>query len=213
MLSKSRHKFAWVFAAVIVLGCAVWAQTAEIDTAVVPATHTLTITVKGTIGPLLSGSDPLGLDGKNGTVKIMASESLNPTKHTATSATYTLPAGAITVTAGSTKFSTKSPSKMVINLGSTADTFTLIIAGKVEGFSVMVTDANYLKAGSWTTAVLKHPTTFAPSPQKLTAAKTATGPGCKVKYTVDGDTSVLGFSGTASNSATADPVLPDESWD
>jgi hypothetical protein len=143
----------------------------------------------------------------------MASESLNPTKHTATSATYTLPAGAITVTAGSTKFSTKSPSKMVINLGSTADTFTLIIAGKVEGFSVMVTDANYLKAGSWTTAVLKHPTTFAPSPQKLTAAKTATGPGCKVKYTVDGNTSVLGFSGTASNSATADPVLPDESWD
>jgi len=213
MLSKSRHKFAWVFAAVIVLGCAVWAQTAEIDTAVVPATHTLTITVKGTIGPILSGSDPLGLDGKNGTVKIMASESLNPTKHTATSATYTLPAGAITVTAGSTKFSTKSPSKMVINLTSTADTFTLIIAGKVEGFSVMVTDISYLKTGSWTTAVLKHPTTFAPSPQKLTAAKTATGPGCKVKYTVDGDTSVLGFSGTASNSATADPVLPDESWD
>jgi hypothetical protein len=213
MLSKSGHKFAWVFAAVIVFGCTVWAQTAEIDTAVAPATHTLTITIKGTIGPVLSGSDPLGLDGKTGTVKILASESLKPTKHTATSATYTLPAGAITVTAGTTKFSTKSPSKMVINLTGTADTFTLIIAGKVEGASVMVTDTTYLKAGSWTTAVLRHPGVFKPSPQTLTAAKTATGPGCKIKYTVFGNTSVLGFSGTASNSAPADPVLPDESWE
>src|SRR5579863_6470823 len=184
MLSKSGHKFAWVFAAVIVLGCTVWAQTAEVDTVVAPATHTLTITVKGTIGPILSGSDPLGLDGKTGTVKIMASESLNPTKHTATSATYTLPAGAITVTAGSNKFSTKSPSKMVINLTSTADTLTFIIAGQVDGVSLMVTDTNYLKTGSWTTAVLKHPGVFSPSPQTLTAAKTAGGPGSKIKYTV-----------------------------
>src|SRR5579863_7342094 len=159
MLSKSGHKFAWVFAAVIVLGCTVWAQTAEIDTAVAPATHTLTITVKGTIGPLLSGSDPLGLDGKTGTVKIMASESLSPTKHTATSATYTLPAGAITVIAGSNHFTTTSPSKMIINLLSSADTFTLVVAGP-DG--LMVTLTTYLKTGSWTTAVLKHPTVFKP---------------------------------------------------
>jgi hypothetical protein len=213
MLSKAVHKSALWFAIVIVLGCAVWAQSAEVDTMVVPATHTLSITVKGTIGPLLSGSDPLGINGRQGTVKILASESLNPTKHTATSATYTLPAGAITVTAGTTKFSTKSPSKMIINLTNTADTFTLVIAGQVEGVNLMVTDTTYLKAGSWTTAVLKHPGVFAPSPQKLTAAKTATGPGCKIKYTVLGTTSVLGFSGTASNTATVDPVLPDVSWD
>ncbi|MGA8493033.1 MAG: hypothetical protein WB711_21600 [Terriglobales bacterium] len=213
MLSKVAHKFAWVFASVIVLGCTVWAQSAEVETAVVPATHTLTITVKGTIGPLLSGTDPLGLDGQKGVVKILASESLKPTKHTSTSATYRLPAGAITVTAGSNKFSTKSPSKMIINLTSKADTFTLVIAGQVDGVSLMVTDTTYLKAGSWTTAVLMHPGVFTPSPQKLTAAKTSTGPGCKIKYTVFGSTSILGFSGTASNSATTDPLLPDVSWD
>jgi hypothetical protein len=49
-----------------------------------------------------------------------------------------------------------------------------------------------------------------PSPQGLTSATTANGPGCKIKYTVSGSTSVLGFSGTASSSATADPVLPDD---
>jgi hypothetical protein len=213
MLSKAAHKLVWMFAIVVVLDCTVWAQSAEVDTAIIPATHTLSITIKGTIAPLLSGSDPLGLDGLKGTVKIVASESLKPTKHTATSATYTLPAGAITVTAGTNKFSTTSPSKMTINLTSTADTLTLIAAGKVEGVSLMVTDTTYLKTGSWTTAVLKHPGTFTPTPQKLTAAKTATGAGCKIKYTVFGDTSVLGFSGTASNSATLDPVLPAESWE
>jgi hypothetical protein len=193
-------------------GCTAWAQSIEVG-AVNPATHTLTITVKGTIAPILSGSDPLRFDGQSGTVKILASESLTPTKHTATSATYTLPPGAISVTAGSNKFSTKSPSKMVINLTSTADTLTLIIAGQVNGVSLMVTDTNFLKAGSWTTAVLKHPGVFSPSPQKLTAAKTAGGPGCKIKYTVFGNTSVLGFSGTALNSATVDPVLPEDDLD
>jgi hypothetical protein len=211
MLSKMFRTSALIVA-VLVPGCTAWAQSIKVG-GVNPATHTLTITVKGTIAPILSGSDPLRLDGQSGTVKILASESLTPTKHTATSATYTLPAGAISVTAGSNKFSTKSPSKMVINLTSTADTLTLIIAGQVNGVSLMVTDTNFLKAGSWTTAVLKHPGVFSPSPQKLTAAKTAGGPGCKIKYTVFGNTSVLGFSGTALNSATVDPVLPEDDLD
>jgi hypothetical protein len=211
MLSKM-FRTSVVIVAFLVLGCTTRAQSIEIGAAN-PVTHTLTITVKGTIGPILSGSDPLTLDGKSGTVKILASESLKPTKHTATSATYTLPAGAITVTAGTKKFQTKSPSKMVINLTSTADTLTLIIAGQVDGVSVMVTDTTFLKAGSWTTAVLKHPGVFAPSPQKLTAAKTAGGPGCKIKYTVFGNASILGFNGTASNSATVDPVLPEDDLD
>jgi len=194
---------------VVVLGCAVWAQSVEIS-AVSPATHTLTITIKGTIEPILSGSDPLGLDGKSGVVTLMASESLSPTSHTSTSATYKLPAGAITVTAGGKKFTTKSPSKMIIKLTSTADTLTLILTGPD---SAVVTDTTYLKANSWTTAVLKHPGVFSPSPQKLTSATTASGPGCKVKYTVFGSTTVLGFHGTGSSSATVDPVLPDEDVD
>jgi len=209
MLFKVVRKFAPVLVAVLVLGCAVWAQSVEIS-AVSPATHTLTITIKGTIEPILSGSDPLGLDGKSGVVTLMASESLSPTSHTSTSATYKLPAGAITVTAGGKKFTTKSPSKMIIKLTSTADTLTLILTGPE---SAVVTDTTYLKANSWTTAVLKHPGVFSPSPQKLTSATTASGPGCKVKYTIFGSTTVLGFHGTGSSSATVDPVLPDEDLD
>ncbi len=211
MLSKMMHTSALMLATLLVLGSTIWAQSVEITTpGNAPATHTLTIKIKGTLGPILSGSDPLGLDGKSGTVTVMASESLSPTKHTATSATYTLPAGAITLKAGSDKFTTKSPSKMIINLLSTADTLTLVVAGP-DG--LMATDTTYLKAGSWTTAVLKHPTVFAPSPQKLTSAKTADGPGCKFKYTIEGSTTVLGFHGTGSNSATVDPVLPDDELD
>ena len=209
MLFKVVRKFALVLVAVVVSGCAVWAQSVEIS-AVSPATHTLTITIKGTIEPILLGSDPLGLDGKSGVVTLLASESLSPTSHTSTSATYKLPAGAITVTAGGKKFTTKSPSKMIINLTSTADTLTLILTGPQ---SAMVTDTTYLKTGSWTTAVLKHPGVFSPSPQKLTSATTASGPGCKVKYIIFGSTTVLGFHGTGSSSATVDPVLPEEDVD
>jgi hypothetical protein len=209
MLAKMLRRSALVLVSVVVLGGAVWAQSMVI-TAVSPATHTLTITLKGTIEPILSGSDPLGLDGKSGTIMIMASESLSPTKHTATSATYTLPAGAVTVTAGGKKFTTKSPSKMTIHLMSTADTLTLILNGPD---SAVVTDTTFLKTGSWTTAVLKHPGVFTPSPQTLKTATTAGGPGCKVKYTVFGSTTVLGFHGTGSSSATVDPVLPDEDLD
>ena len=209
MLFKVVRKFALVLVAVVVSGCAVWAQSVEIS-AVSPASHTLTITIKGTIEPILLGSDPLGLDGKSGVVTLLASESLSPTSHTSTSATYKLPAGAITVTAGGKKFTTKSPSKMIINLTSTADTLTLILTGPQ---SAMVTDTTYLKANSWTTAVLKHPGVFSPSPQKLTSATTASGPGCKVKYMIFGSTTVLGFHGTGSSSATVDPVLPEEDVD
>jgi hypothetical protein len=206
MLSKIVRTSLLVLVAAAVLGCTVWAQSIDISP-VSPTTHTLTITLKGTIEPVLSGSDPLGLDGKSGVVTVLASESLSPTSRTTTSATYTLPAGAITVTAGGKKFMTKSPSKMIIRLMSTADTLTLILTGPQN---VMVTDTTFLKPGSWTTAVLKHPGVFTPSPQTLKSATTATGPGCKVKYTIFGSTTVLGFHGTGSSTATADPVLPEE---
>jgi hypothetical protein len=213
MPSKSIFRSALLPVAVVVLGCATWAQSidlAAVSAGRVPAARTLTITLKGKLGPILSGSDPLGLNGLSGAVTIMASESLSPKKHTSTSATYRLPAGAITVKAGNNEFTTTSPSKMIIKLTSTADTLTIIAAGP-QG--LMVTDTTFLKAGSWTTSVLKHPTVFKPSPQKLTSAKSAKGPGCKVKYAFFGSTTVLGFKGTGSSTATADPVLPDDDLD
>lgn len=55
-----------------------------------------------------------------------------------------------------------------------------------------------------------HPPPFSPSPQTLTAATTASGPGSKIKYTFLGSTTVLGLNGTASDSTALDPVLPDD---
>jgi hypothetical protein len=205
MLSKIESAV-WLVVAFLVLGCISWAQSSDAaDVGPLATTKTLTITIKGTIGPILSGSDPLGLDGKEGSLKLVASESLSPTKHSSTSATYRLPAGAITASAEKKTLSTKTPSTMSISLTKSADILTVIFAGKDAKF----TDTTFLKPDSWTTAVLKHPGVFTPSPQDVTSAKTAGGPGCQVLYTVDGTTTVLGFSGTASNSDPADPVLPD----
>jgi hypothetical protein len=213
MLSRRVRTSALTLATLVALGSTIWAQSIEVATinpGAAPTTHTLTITLKGTLGPVLSGPDPLGLNGKSGKITVMASEALSPTKHTATSATYTLPAGAITVTAGSNHFTTTSPSKMIVSLLSTADTLTLVVAGP-DG--LMATDTTFLKVGSWTAAVLKHPTTFKPTPQKLKSATTAGGPGCKLKYTIFGAATVLGFHGTGSNSATVDPLLADDDLD
>ena len=73
MLFEKTRKSTLVLLAALMLGGAVWAQTMDVATTVVPATHTLTINIKGTIGPILSGSDPLGFDGKSGTVTVLAS--------------------------------------------------------------------------------------------------------------------------------------------
>jgi hypothetical protein len=207
MTRKTVRTWMLVLVTVLVGGCTIWAQSTE-GLAVDPA-HTLTINIKGTLGPILSGSDPAGLDGKKGAVTVLASESLKPVQHTKNSATYQLPAGAITVEADGTKYTSEAPSKMIVTLAGKADILALVLAISVEGQSVVITDTTYLAKGSWTVTVLKHPTVFAPSPQGLTPAKTADGPGCKLKYTVDESATVLGFSGRASSNSSQDPVLPD----
>ena len=194
----------------LVLGRVTWAQSTA---TVSEATQTLTITIDGTLGPILAGSDPIGANGQSGTVTIMASESLSPTKHTGSSATYTLPAGAITADVGGVIFTSTSPCKMTIKLGKTADTLTLIFASSIDGFGFTITDTTAVAPGSWTTAVLEHPGVFSPSPQTLTAAESASGPGSKFKYIFEGTATVLGVTGTASSSADADPDLPDEDLD
>jgi len=186
-------------AAVLLLACGLWAQPVTVHHA---AGKTLTITIMVTLGPILSGSDPLGLNGQNGTMTVEASESLLPTKHSSNSATYTLPAGAITVKAGSNQFKTTTKSKMIVTLTSSADTLTLVASDRTYG--LQITGIAYLQPNSWTNSVLKHPTTFSPSPQTLTAAKKANGPGSKLKYTIFGTNTVLGLSGSASNSDSAD---------
>jgi len=57
---------------------------------------------------------------------------------------------------------------------------------------------------------LTHPAPFTPSPQTLTAATGTTGVGSKIQYTINGEVTILGFSGTAGNKATQTPMLPED---
>lgn len=155
---------------------------------------TLTIVLDGTLGPVISGSDPAGLDGQSAMVTILASESLNPYKTTATSASYHIPAGDITVNINGTNYMSTSKSSMIVKLGKSADTLTLKASVDVDGFKVQVSDVSSLAAGSWTNAVLQHPTLFSPSPQDLSQ------PSSNFTYIVFGETTELGVTGTAANS-------------
>ena len=67
----------------------------------------------------------------------------------------------------------------------------------VGGLSGTVVGTASLAKGSFT--VTRHPQRFKPSPQTLTAATKAGGPGSQVKYSSILGTAVLGLSGTASN--------------
>jgi hypothetical protein len=195
MSFKKNRIYTLVLAAIVVMGAGAPAQAADATAVHSPSSKTLTIEVNGTLGPILSGSDPLGLNGQGGTLTMMAKESLKPKKHTSNSATYILPAGAVVVTVGTNKFQTTTPSTMQITLTSTADILTLTATGPDQ---LKVVGTSDLQAGSWTKSVLKHPGLFQPSPQNLTAAQKANGPGSKVKYTIFGSATVLGLSGTAS---------------
>src|ERR1700688_3749305 len=69
-----------------------------------PGTKILTIVLDGTLGPILSGSDPAGLNGRSATVTVTAKESLVPYNTTANSASYHIPAGAIIVDVNGTDY-------------------------------------------------------------------------------------------------------------
>lgn len=194
MSYKALRRYLLAITAILAIGASTLASAADL-TGITPSAKTLTITINGTLGPVLSGSDPLGLNGQNGMLTLMASEKLSPKKHTSNSATYILPAGAVVVTVGNNQFQTSSPSTLVITLGSSADVLTLSAPGP-DGLKVVGTAD--LKSGSWGNAILKHPGLFKPSPQDLAPAKNSNGPGSKVKYTIFGSSTVLGLKGTIS---------------
>jgi hypothetical protein len=131
----------------------------------------------------------------------VAGTTLTPTSKTKTSATYTLPAGAITVSIGGTVYGTTGTSTLKYTLPA-AGPDTIVITGtiSVDGLKGTVVGTASLAKGSFTKAALKHPTKFQPASQTLTPATTAGGPGSQVKYSnaLLGST-VLGLSGTASN--------------
>jgi len=161
---------------------------------------TINMVISGTLGPVLSGSDPLGGNGQSGSINVAVSESLKPTSRSGSTVTYTLPPGAITVVIGGTTYGSPNNSTMKITApASGSDVVVLSTKVTYHGISGTVVGTAYLANKSFSNTVFTHPVPFKPSPQPLTAATSATGPGSKVKYTIFGSSTVLGFAGTASN--------------
>ena len=164
-----------------------------------PAT-TVTMTFSGTLGPVLSGSDPLGANGQMGTITAQVNESLNPTSKTSTSVTYTLPKGALSIIISGTTYSTPSTTAMKINVpakGPVVVSFTTTVT--YHGLKGTAVGTASLAHGSFPSSIFTHPAPFTPTTQNLTAATSAKGAGSKVSYTVFGGTTVLGLTGTATD--------------
>jgi hypothetical protein len=189
-------------AAVLASNGATWAQSDQS-----PGTKILTTVLVGTLGPILSGNDPAGLDGQSATVTVTAKESLTPYKTTANSASYHLPAGAIIVDVNGTDYMSTKRSSMTVKLSGKGDSLTFKSSLIIDGFKVTVVDTSSLQAGSWSDTVLQHPAGFSPSPQDLSS------PSSKFQYTVFGEKTVLGVTGTISNSDAVSPALADNSLD
>ena len=152
------------------------------------------------LGPVLSGSDPGSFNGQSTVLTAVVNAALRPKSHTATSATYTLPARAFTLKVGNGRYVTTRASTLEYTFPATNPdqmviTGTFSIGGVDFPMVVTVSLAN----GSFTTSVKTHPQKIAPTPQTLTPAKTASGAGSKLKYTILGNSTTLGISGTASN--------------
>jgi len=160
----------------------------------------ITYTINGTLGPVLSGSDYLGANGESGTLTVIANTTLVPTSTTSTSATYTLPAGAITVVIGGTTYATTGHATLKYNFPATGpDTMVVTTTISVSGLTGTVVGTASLANHSFNSGVTTHPQKFKPSPQTLTAATRAGGAGSQVKYSSILGATVLGLSGTASN--------------
>jgi hypothetical protein len=161
----------------------------------------ITYTFNGTLGPILSGSDPLGANGESGVVTAVVSTTLSPTSHTSTSATYTLPAGSITVVINGTTYGTTGTSTLKYTFPAAGpDTMVFTATVDISGINGTVTATASLAKGSFPKSIAKHPAKFTPTPQTMTAATKAGGPGSQVSYKVVLlGTTVLGFAGTASN--------------
>ena len=168
-----------------------------------PAASTVTFTVSGTPGPLLAGSDPLNIGGQSASVTVSASESLNPTKQASNFVSYSLPPGAVNISILGINLPSSGNATLEVQLTGKADILT-VTAPSLLGTVISMTA--FLAPGSWNTSVFKHPTTFSPSPQNLSPAAVAKHAGSQVKYVFLGSESILGFTGTASDSTAGAPV-------
>jgi len=87
------------------------------------------------------------------------------------------------------------PSKVGVVLTPTADIAELSVMIGIDP----VVGTIYFAPGSWKPTVLAHPRAFSPSPQDISPATSARGPGSKIQYTFEDSTTILGLTGAASS--------------
>jgi hypothetical protein len=133
--------------------------------------ETLDFNLDGIWGPIVKGTDPLGLNGQESELFIDGlSASETPISSTADSATYLIPGGDVYfyLSVGILNYYPTSPWKMKITLGAKSDTVEFSGLGP-SGTSLASTSLAFtvsLPPGTWTTAVLSNPT--APNPGQPT---------------------------------------------
>jgi hypothetical protein len=163
---------------------------------------TITYAIDGTLGPVLSGGDPLGANGQSETFTLSISSTLSPIHTTHTSATYRVAKGLAVFGVGGSTYKSNGPGTVKYIFPHTgADLMVVSAPARVSGITVSFVVTASLANGSFSpTKIRVHPTLFAPSPQTLHRAHSATGPGSKEKYTAPlVGTTILGLKGTASN--------------
>jgi hypothetical protein len=135
--------------------------------------------VGGKLGPIIKGKDPLHFNGTGGNAAATISTSATPFVSTATSATYSLPAGAVNASLGTTSFANTVPWTMAFTLGTSND--TLVLSGPGPG-GMSFTLTSSLPVGSFPISVLSNPGPFNGSalPLASPASNLAYSVGCVV---------------------------------
>src|SRR5580658_5319976 len=96
-------------------------------------------------------------------IVISVASTLKPKSHTATTATYTLKAGAIKATVKGITVSSSAAATMVVTVASGGDSIAISGTFSVLGQSLPISGTISLPAGSFKAAALKHPTKFTPA--------------------------------------------------
>jgi hypothetical protein len=108
---------------------------------------TITLETSGTLGPLMSGIDPLKLNGGSFLVTGMLDQSSAPTSITADSATYSIP-GTLDITVGDLDFGNLFGTLTLVDPSSGPDTVALDFSVSELGFVPIVTATLSLPAGT-----------------------------------------------------------------
>jgi hypothetical protein len=167
----------------------------------IPASATsINLNVDGTLGPLLAGTDPLNLSGKDFSVTGTFDSSLAPVSTTSDSATYNLPVD-LTIMVGALPFNGYGATMTVTAPPSGADTISL-------AFSVL---QGIINPQVFATVSLPSGTLSGTALQDFSA--TISQPDSFLEYQDIGNSAVvsgeLGVSGTAQLSAGGGPSVPE----